>query len=65
MSDDLKQTGKPDESRINVDQDHEVHYWAEKFGISPDELRWAVMFAGPMVKDVRQRLGFNRSYYQS
>ena len=26
MSDDLKQTGKPDDARINVDQDHELSY---------------------------------------
>lgn len=62
MADDLKQAGKPDDSRINVDQEHEVRYWAEKFGVSSDEIRSAVKAAGPMVKDVRQRLGANRSY---
>ena len=57
MADDLKQTGKPDDSRINVDQQHELSYWSEKFGVSRDELRKAVQAAGPMVKDVqRQRL---------
>lgn len=57
MSDDLKQTGKPDDSRINVEQIHEVKYWAHKFGVSPDALRSAVEKAGPIVKDVRQQLG--------
>jgi hypothetical protein len=56
MSDDLTQTGKPDDSRINIDQIHEVKYWANKFGVSPDALRSAVKSAGPMVKDVRQQL---------
>jgi hypothetical protein len=28
MADDLKQTGKADDTRINLDQDHEVNYWA-------------------------------------
>ena len=28
MADDLKQTGKPDDARINVDQDHELKYWS-------------------------------------
>ena len=56
MSDDLKQTGKPDDSRINVEQIHEVKYWANKFGVSPDVLRSAVQAAGPMVKDVQRQL---------
>jgi Protein of unknown function (DUF3606) len=34
MADDLKQTGKPDDARINVDQDHELGYWSEKLGVS-------------------------------
>ena len=29
MADNLKQTGKSDDSRINVDQDHELSYWSE------------------------------------
>jgi hypothetical protein len=32
MADDLKQTGKPDDSRLNVDQEHEFGYWSAKFG---------------------------------
>jgi Protein of unknown function (DUF3606) len=57
MADDLKQTGKPDDARINVDQDHELNYWSEKLGVSRDELRKAVHDAGPMVKDVQRHLG--------
>jgi hypothetical protein len=57
MADDLKQTGKPDDARINVDQDHELNYWSEKLGVSRDELRKAVQDAGPMVKDVQRHLG--------
>jgi hypothetical protein len=56
MSDDLKQTGKPDDSRINVEQIHEVKYWANKFGVSPEALRSAVQSAGPMVDDVKRQL---------
>jgi hypothetical protein len=56
QSDDLKQTGRQDDERINVEQDHEVGYWAEKFGVSPERLRKAVQAAGPMVKDVRRHL---------
>jgi hypothetical protein len=56
MPDDLKQTGKPDDARINVDQDHELRYWSEKLGVSFDELRKLVQDAGPMVKDVLREL---------
>jgi hypothetical protein len=56
MADDLKQTGKADDTRINIEQDHEVRYWAKELGVSPNELRQAVQSAGPMVKDVRQHL---------
>ena len=62
MADDPKQTGKPDDQRINVDQGHEVKYWSKQFGVTEQELRQAVKNAGPMVKDVRARLGSNRSY---
>jgi hypothetical protein len=56
VADDLKQAGKPDDARINVEQEHELNYWSEKFGVSREELRKAVQAAGPMVKDVRQQL---------
>jgi hypothetical protein len=56
MADDLKQTGRQDDERINPDQDHELAYWSEKFGVSRDELRKAVQAAGPMVKDVQRHL---------
>ena len=56
MADDLKQTGKADDSRIDVDQDHELQYWSDKLGVSRDELRKAVQAAGPMVKDVQRHL---------
>ena len=54
MADDLKQTGKQDDQRINVEQDHELSYWSKELGVSRDELRSAVQQAGSLVKDVRQ-----------
>ena len=58
MADDLKQTGRPDDRRINMGQDHEVSYWSDKLGVSRDELRQAVQRAGSsMVKDVQRQLG--------
>jgi len=56
MADDPKQTGKPDDQRINVDQDHELTYWSEKLGVSRDRLREAVARAGPMVRNVEREL---------
>jgi hypothetical protein len=53
---DPKQTGKPDDARINVDQEHEVKHWSERFGVSRDELRRAVQKVGPMVERVKQHL---------
>jgi hypothetical protein len=56
MADDLKQTGKPDDQRINIEQDHELNYWSKELGVSREELRNAVKRAGPVVRDVRQHL---------
>jgi hypothetical protein len=56
MADDLSKTGKSDDARINLEQDHEVSYWSDKFGCSRDELRSAVAKAGPMAKDVQAHL---------
>lgn len=56
MADDLKQTGRQDDQRINVEQDHELSYWSKELGVSRDELRRAVQQAGSMVKDVRRHL---------
>ena len=56
MADDLKQTGKADDQRINVEQDHELSYWSKELGVSREQLRNAVQQAGPMVRDVRRQL---------
>lgn len=57
MADDLKRTGRQDDERINVEQEHELGYWAEKLGVSREQLRKAVQAAGPVVKDVQRHLG--------
>ena len=56
MADNLKQTGRSDDARINLDQDHELAYWSEKLGVSREQLREAVQAAGPMVKNVQKHL---------
>ena len=56
MADDLKQTGRQDDERINVDQDHELSYWSEKLGVSRDRLRETVARVGPMRQAVDRAL---------
>lgn len=56
MADDPSIRGPRDAARINLDQDYEIQYWAEKFIVSKDELKKAVQVAGPMVKDVEKHL---------
>ena len=41
-------TYKPKKSGvINITDRYEVEYWAKKFGVGRDEVRWAVQMAGP------------------
>ena len=54
MSDDLKNTGKQDDIRININQEHEVTYWTKELNVTPDELKKAIGVVGPMVKDVKK-----------
>ena len=56
MADDLKQTAKPDDQRINIEQEHELNYWSKELGVSREDLRKAEQQAGPVVKNVRQHL---------
>jgi len=39
-----------------VHQEHELRYWSEKFGVTPDDLKEAIDAVGPMVEDVEQRV---------
>lgn len=57
MADDLKNTGKGDDIRINVNQDHEVAYWTKTLGVTEAKLREAVKEVGVLVKDVKRYLG--------
>jgi len=54
--DDLHSSGSGDRSRINTEQAHEVRYWSDRFGVSPEELRRAVKKVGPMMEAVRREL---------
>lgn len=57
MADDKTKTGKPDRTRVNVNEPYELTYWRKKFAVTPDRLKQAVKKVGPMVKDVERELG--------
>lgn len=57
MSDDLKNRGPQDRSRINVNEDHEMRYWSKELGVSEDQLRESVKVAGVSVDAVKKHLG--------
>jgi hypothetical protein len=56
MADDLRQTGKPDDQRINVEQEQELWHWATKLGVSNDDLSKAGRSGRSMLKDVKAHL---------
>jgi hypothetical protein len=57
MSDDTRNRGEPDRSRINLSEDYEVRYWTEKLGVSREQLAVAVKQVGNSADAVRQALG--------
>jgi len=57
MTDNLQNRGPQDRERINTSEEWEVDYWSNKFEVCTDQLRGAVKAVGPMVADVRRKLG--------
>jgi hypothetical protein len=57
MSDDSKNRGEPDRSRINLSEDDEVRYWTEKLGVSKEQLAVAISKVGNSPDAVRQAFG--------
>ena len=60
MTDDPKKRSKQDRSRISMEQDHEVRYWTEAFGVSRGELEEAVKSVGDNADRVREHLKGNK-----
>lgn len=56
MPDNLTSRGGRDRERINVNQDYELRDWAEKFGVSPEQLKEAVQAVGDNADNVEQHL---------
>ena len=63
MSDDKANPGRPDRNRINMQEEYEVQYWSEKFGVSQEELTSAVKKVGPMASDVKRELKTHSRYW--
>lgn len=56
MSDDKTKTGGQDRQRISLSQDYEVRDWAEKFGVTPEQLKAAVAAVGDQASAVEAHL---------
>lgn len=61
MSDNLKNRGPADRSRVNVNEPWEVKWWCTEFGCTETELRTAVQFVlasghAPMVDKVQAQI---------
>jgi Protein of unknown function (DUF3606) len=48
--------GPQDRSRVNTEQDYEIHYWTQEFGVTEDQLRQAVQRVGSSADKVREHL---------
>jgi Protein of unknown function (DUF3606) len=57
MADDLKNRGAQDRTRVNVNEDHEVRYWTQKWGVSKEQLAAAVNKVGVTADAVARELG--------
>jgi Protein of unknown function (DUF3606) len=55
--DSVSKKGKPDRSKINMNQPHEVKYWTRALGVSQENLQRAVDKVGNSVATVRKELG--------
>jgi hypothetical protein len=56
--DSLTKKEQPDRSKINMNQPHEVKYWARTLGVSKEELQKAVYKVGNSAATVRKELSF-------
>jgi len=56
MSDDVRNRGPEDRSRINVNEPWELKYWSKTLGVTPDRLKEVVQKVGTRTEDVEQYL---------
>ena len=60
MPDNKSQTGGQDRTRISLSEDYEVRDWAQKFGVTPEQLKAAVQAVGNDAKAVEAHLKDSR-----
>lgn len=55
--DDKNKVGSPDKDLINTHENYEVEYWANKFGVTSEELKNIVKQVGNSAEAVKKHLG--------
>jgi hypothetical protein len=56
MSDDPKNVGQPDRSKIAMHEEHEVRYWTKHLNVTKEQLQKAVDRVGNSAAAVRKEL---------
>ena len=54
--DEPKNRGPQDRSRVSTEQDYEVRFWSQEFGVTEEQLRQAVQRVGSSADKVREHL---------
>jgi hypothetical protein len=57
MTDDKKNRSEPDRSRISLNEEYEVQYWTERFGITKEQLALAIKKVGDSPEQVARLIG--------
>lgn len=60
MPEETANTHGNDRHHVNVQDDYELRYWGERFGVSPDLLRHAVDAVGTSARTVQEWLQSHR-----
>jgi hypothetical protein len=61
VADDPNKTRPQDAQRVNVHQEHELRYWSQKFGVSPEQLKKVVGRVGVMADDVERAISGSKA----
>lgn len=56
MSDNTNLRGPQDRTRVSMEEDYEVRYWTDRFGVAREELQRIVDAVGDSVLAIEQRL---------
>ncbi|HXC37959.1 MAG TPA: DUF3606 domain-containing protein [Burkholderiales bacterium] len=57
-----RESKRHDPDRIDVDDESQVRHWSQALGVSEEELRTAVEFAGSSAAEVRNYLNRQHSH---